>query len=103
MRVSIPGTILYPQGKIGTNLLRDIINAIYQYCLYAKKLEDEEKKSFENPLDERLLVNLWTHIIDNMGGRAIDVHLLRLTHILYPLALSAIVISIVSLVLSVSC
>lgn len=77
MRISIPGTILYAQGTPGESLLRDTINAIYQYCLYEKKLKDG-KGPFSNKLDESLLVNLWKHIIDTMGGRTPDVYTARI-------------------------
>lgn len=43
MRVSGPSIILYTHGDIDNRLLRDIINAIYQHCLYEKKLDDEKK------------------------------------------------------------
>lgn len=97
MRVSIPATILYPsRGRVGTHLLRDIVNALYQYCLYEQKSMD--KRPFENVLDESLQVKLWAHITDCMGGRSIDVHIIRLTHATYLLAVLAIIISIVSLI-----
>ena len=99
MRVSIPSTVLYTQGEVGEDLLRDIINAIYQYCLYEQKSMDVSRKFFENVLDESLQVKLWKHITDCMGGRSIDVHIARLTHATYFLAVLAIIISIVSLIL----
>ena len=43
MRISIPSTILYVQKKVGKDLLRDVINSIYQHCLYEKKGKDEMK------------------------------------------------------------
>jgi hypothetical protein len=100
MRVSIPSTVLYTQGKVGRDLVRDIINAIYQYCLYEKKSMDVSKNSFKNVLDENLLANLWTQIVDRMGGRTIEVHTIRLTHVTYFLALSAFILSIISLTVS---
>jgi hypothetical protein len=98
MRISIPGTVLYAQEGVGRDLLRDVINAIYQYCLYEKKSMD--KRPFQNLLDESLLVNLWTYIIDRMGGKSIEVHIIRLTHVTYFLALSALILSIISLSVS---
>ena len=98
MRVSIPSTILYTQGEAGKDLLRDIVNATYQYCLYEQKAMDVSRNFFENVLDESLQVKLWTHITDCMGGRSIDVHVIRLTHATCFLAVLAIIISIISLV-----
>jgi hypothetical protein len=60
--------------------LRDIINAIYQHCLYEKKVKDEKKIS-DNVLDESLLVNLWTHILSTMGGSSVDINIARMTNI----------------------
>jgi len=100
MRVSIPSTVLHTQGRVDRDLVRDVINAIYQYCLYEKKSMDASKNSFENVLDESLLTNLWTQIIDRMGGRTIEIHTIRLTHVTYFLALSAFILSIISLIVS---
>lgn len=99
MRVSIPSTVLYTQERVGTDLVRDVINTIYQYCLYERKSMDV--RPFENVLDENLLANLWTQIVDRMGGRTIEVHIIRLTHITYFLALLAFILSIVSLIISI--
>ncbi|MGC1119678.1 MAG: hypothetical protein WBA22_01175, partial [Candidatus Methanofastidiosia archaeon] len=48
VRISIPGTTLFVQKDIDKNLLRDMTNAIYQYCLYEKKLKDIREGTFEN-------------------------------------------------------
>lgn len=40
MRISIPSTILYSDKRVNKNLFSNIINAIYQYCLYQKKIQD---------------------------------------------------------------
>lgn len=95
MRISIPSTILYVQKDIGESLLRDIINAIYQYCLYEKRSEGEDTNIFENTLDEKLLVKLWEHFINTMGGRAIDVYSTKITHRRYFLAFLAIGVPII--------
>jgi len=85
MRISIPSTILYAQKEVGGDLHRDIINAIYQHCLYEKKAKDENKKlidwkdgPFDNQLDETILVKLWTHILDTMGGTSAEIHAARI-------------------------
>ena len=100
MRVSGPSTILYTRGDISDRLLRDIINAIYQHCLYAKKFKDEDEGIPENRLDESILVNLWTHIINTMGGRPVDTYLIWMTYIMYILAIIAISISLFALILA---
>ena len=92
MRVSIPSTVLYTQGRVGRDLLRDVINAIYQYCLYEKKSMD--KSPFKNALDENLLTNLWTQIVDRMSGRIIEAHTIRLNALTILLIIATILLVI---------
>ena len=122
MRISIPSTILYIEKKLGRSLLRDIINAIYQYCLYEKKGKDnkklDEKKSkmknptkneikklmeeiFENRLDEDILVKLWTHILDTMGGENVEVRIARITNMTRLIAFLAFFVSAITLTLKI--
>lgn len=101
-RISIPGMIVSARGRIGNDLQRDLINVIYQYCLYEKKLLDGEKDSEgninrENTLNEKLLVNLWEHILENMGGRTSDNYILRLTRAAYIVAFIALILSLLPL------
>jgi hypothetical protein len=99
MRVSIPGTILYPSRKrIGTHLLRDIVNAIYQYCLYEQK--SITKKPFKNVLDENLLAKFWEQIFNRLGSRTIDIHTSRITFIAFWVAFSALIVSIGTLIVT---
>jgi len=77
-----------------------MINAVYQHCLYIKKLDDMNKDELSNEMDESILTDLWKHMEDTMGGRSFDVHITRLTHFSYFLALFAIIISILSITLS---
>ncbi|MEQ9715167.1 MAG: hypothetical protein ACTSSP_12250 [Candidatus Asgardarchaeia archaeon] len=100
VRISIPSTIIYADGVPSKKLIRDIINGIYQHCLYVKKLQDKESNMFENKLNERILTDLWHHMEETMGGRTIDVHMMKLTHITYFLAVIATVISIISIILT---
>jgi len=77
LRISIGGTTLYAQrasnpiqamfGTVGDDLLRDLINGIYQYCLYPVKLEKEKGKDTYR-IDETILIRLWEHIIETTGG-----------------------------------
>lgn len=107
MRISIPSTILYVQKGIGKNLLRDIINAIYQYCLYEKKAKDEKKKlidwmngPYDNRLDEDILTKLWEHVLHAMGGRSTDLRVVRITNMTRLIALLAFLVSASSLILT---
>jgi hypothetical protein len=94
MRISIPGTILYPSSwGLGTDLRRDIVNVIYEYCLYEKKSMD--KRPFKNALDENLLPNLWTQIVNRIGGRMIEAHTIRLNF----LTILLIILSIISVII----
>lgn len=98
MRVSGPSIVLFTKGDVDPKLLRDIINAIYQHCLYEKKLRDEEKGTFENTLDESIIVRFWRHIIDTMGGEYIDVFISRINIAMYILAIAAAIFSGVTLI-----
>ena len=107
MRISIPSTILYVQKGIGKNLLRDIINAIYQYCLYEKKAKDEKKRlidwkngPYDNQLDEDILTKLWEHVLHAMGGRSTDLRVVRITNMTRLIALLAFLVSASSLILT---
>ncbi len=90
----------YDNTNISKSLLRDMTNAIYQHCLYEKKLADIRAGTFDNKMDENLLVNLWTHILNTMGGRSTDVHNTKIAHTGYFVALMALVASIIALLLS---
>lgn len=98
-RISIPAMLLMAEKKVGDKMIRDIINAIYQHCLYEKKLEDSTKDitKYENVLDETLLVKLWEHLIDTMGGKTSEVHTARMTHLTYFLTLFNFLVAMVAL------
>ncbi|MGD2249337.1 MAG: hypothetical protein PVF58_13095 [Candidatus Methanofastidiosia archaeon] len=107
MTITIPNTILYVQGEVGRDLLRDIVNAIYQYCLYEKKAKDERKKlidwkngPFENIVDEDLLVNLWAYFLDTMGGRTTDIRIIKITSKTFLIAFLTFLVSIITLVVT---
>lgn len=98
LRISIPGTILYSSSYgVGIDLRRDIVNLIYQYCLYEKKSMD--KMPFKNSLDENLLTNLWTQIGNRMGSRTIEAHTIRL-NLLTILVIIFSIISVIFLIIS---
>jgi hypothetical protein len=107
MKITIPSTTLYTQSDADESLLRDIINAIYQHCLYKKKEQDEKKKlidydkePFENVVSENLLVELWGHFINTMGGRSADVRIVRITTTTRLIAFLALLVAIVTLLRS---
>jgi len=98
VRISIPGTIIYFQKKINESLKRDLLNAIYQHCLYQWKLRDQHQKNrkTEHPLDEEILTRLWMHMIEKMGGRPIDVYTLQLSNTALILAILAIILALLT-------
>lgn len=100
VRISIPGTTLFVQRDIDKNLLRDMTNAIYQYCLYEKKLKDIRDGTFENVIDESLLVNLWKYVLNTMGGRTTDIYNARIAHWRYFIALLAFGVAVAALLMS---
>ena len=85
---------------VSESLLRSIINAIYQYCLYEKKLQDENGP-FDTVLDETLLVRLWEHAIDTMGGKTADVYIARIACITFFVTFSAFLVALIAFILSV--
>jgi len=103
VRISIPSTILYTTRDVGKRLLRDIINSVYQYCLYTKKLDDSNSRKAQpniqltRRLSEQQLVSLWEHIINNMGGRSTDANMTRISLFNYLIAIGAFVLAIVTL------
>ena len=107
VKITIPSTILYTDKDEDPDesFLRDMINAIYQHCLYEKKARDEKKKltywdyePFENVLDEDILVKLWTHILDTMGGRTADIRIFKIMRATFLVALLAFLITFISLI-----
>ena len=83
MRISIPSTIIYAEKKVSNKLLRDVINSIYHYCLYKKKLQDVKDNIQMNVLDENRLIDLWEHLLEIMGGRTGDLFIARITQLTY--------------------
>jgi len=93
MRISVPSTILYTRGKVGKNLLRDIINAIYLHCLYKKMSRDKKSGIFKNAIDSDINAQLMENTLDKMGGRTADVHNTMMSNIRYILALLALLVA----------
>jgi hypothetical protein len=100
MKITIPSSILFTQKEIGETLFRDIVNAIYHYCLYEKRPEGENTNIFENTLDENLLVKLWEHFLDTMGGRTADIRIVRITSTTLLIAFLAFMVSVFTLILT---
>ena len=101
MRITVPSTILYTQGKVGKNLLRDLINAIYLRCLYEKMSRDKKSGTFKNAINSDINVALMDYILDKMGGRTVDVHNVMMANITYILAFLALLVATLALFLSV--
>lgn len=95
IRISIPGILIYSKRPVNYSLVRDLINAIYQYGLYEKKLLDAKQKP-ENRMTEDNLVKLWEHILDTMGGRTNDKYMAKLTQTNYFVALLALIVALSS-------
>lgn len=94
IRISIPSTIIYSKSGVSDDFLKAMINSIYQYCLYAKKELNKQRKVSE--IGEGQLVNLWHHIIDTMGGRTLDKNIAKVSQTNYILAFAALVIAVVA-------
>lgn len=95
IRISIPGTVMFASGKISDRMLLDMINGTYQHCLYEKKLIDAASDSEpQNSMNETVLVRLWEHILNTMGGRSVDINLSRMTYTTMFVALLALILSL---------
>ncbi|HEX2946826.1 MAG TPA: hypothetical protein VHT96_12810 [Clostridia bacterium] len=113
IRISIPNMIVYYNRKISNDLKLDLIHAIYQYCLYYKKLDDldsirdivafDEKELEEhNRLDERLLTTLWTHITDSLGGKVSDNQMRKISRVLFFLTIVTVILTVLGLFISLA-
>jgi hypothetical protein len=116
VRISIPSTNVYYRKDVGHFLKVDILNAIYQHMLYAKKEKDEEEllklvdftpeaTSRHNVMQESQLHALWDHAVDALGGRTVDLHtvgqqanLFRISFLAVILAALSSVVAVVSLI-----
>jgi hypothetical protein len=96
IRISIPSTIIYTKNKISNDVLKAMINAIYQYCLYKKKEKFKEAPNPNIELGEDQLVQLWQYIIDTMGGKTLDKNIAKISETNYFVALAAFVIALVA-------
>lgn len=114
VRISIPGIIVYYSSKIGLDMKMDLINAIYQHCLYSKKIDDcsdEEYRSISefteenllkyNKIDEKHLTLLWTYAVETLGGKITDNQIHDISKENFYLAFLAFVLSIISIILSI--
>jgi hypothetical protein len=88
VRISIPRMIVYT-GGLSDKLERDIINAIYEHCLYKIKARREDKP------DEKLLIHLWDRMMDTLARARSEIYLYWLTFVLA--ALTFILIGLGSL------
>jgi len=111
LRVSSPSTIIYFTKKIGDEVKVELINAVYQHCLYNKKIEDcnqgyyskserfNVKKQEElNVLNESQLTFLWNKIVDLLGARSIEMQIYEVTKVNLVIAITALIISIFTVI-----
>lgn len=52
----------------------------------------------ENKLNEDLLIALWEHILDTMGGRVADLNTARITQTTYYVAVVALFTSVIGII-----
>ncbi|WP_151084593.1 hypothetical protein [Nocardioides cynanchi] len=116
VRISIPSTNVYSTTDVGRWLKVDILNAVYQHMLYAKKEQDERDlqtlvafsrraTAHRNVMEESQLHALWDHAVDALGGRTVDLHsvsqqtnLFRISFVAVVLAALSSVVAVVSLI-----
>ena len=116
VRISIPSTNVYYRSDVGRWLKVDILNAVYQHMLYAKKEQDErdlqtlvafspKATAHRNVMEESQLHALWDHAVDALGGRTVDLHtvgqqanLFRISFLAVILAALSSVVAVVSLI-----
>lgn len=60
------------------------------------EVEGSQNGKSKNPLDEEILTDLWTRMIDTMGGRPVDVYTTQLANIALFLAIVAIILPILT-------
>lgn len=117
LRISIPSIIVYSKYAIGEDLRVDIINSIYQHCLYNKKNQDlknrqdnklEDFKKFDkknveiyNTINESHLSILWQHSIDTFGGKTSDNQIQDISRKTFVFLIITVIITIISIMLTV--
>ncbi len=98
-RISIPCMTVYSNRDIKERLIIDIINAVYQYCLYEKKIEDIKNGNFSTKLSEHNLIKLWEHMLQTMGGKFYDNSIIKLSKLAFAVSLLAIILTVFKLLL----
>jgi hypothetical protein len=113
VRISIPSTHLYSVGTVKTFLRVDIINAIYQHMLYAKKEQDAGNKDplvafseadldHRNVMQEAQLHALWDHAVDAWGGRMVDLQGVHQQTLLFRASILALLLALVGIIITVA-
>jgi hypothetical protein len=87
VRISRPRMVVYTRG-ISDKLKRDIINAIYQHILY------ETEMRMEGTIDEMLLTELWSRMMDTLPRMRSELYLLLFTLILVVLTFILVVLGL---------
>lgn len=112
VRISIPSTNIYSTGTVRTFLRVDILNAIYQHMLYAKKekdatelhaltefsLSDVDKR---NVMEEAQLHALWDHAVDALGGRMVDLQGVHQQTLLFRTSIMALLVALAGIAITV--
>jgi hypothetical protein len=112
VRISIPSTILYSRRPVRTFLRADILNAIYQHMLYAKKEQDRinpgqvvefsaKDLDARNVMQEAQLHAFWDHAVDALGGRMVDLQGVHQQTLLFRASILALLLALVGIVITV--
>jgi hypothetical protein len=112
VRISIPSTNVYSTRPVDHFLRVDILNAIYQHLLYAKKDKDKRKlrhlTSFSaedldkrNVMEESQLHALWDHTVDALGGRMVDLQGVHQQTLNFRLSILAMLVALTGIILTV--
>lgn len=113
VRISIPSTNIYSNGKVKTFLRVDILNAIYQHMLYAKKEQDAKELDsltefstwdldHRNVMEEAQLHALWDHAVDALGGRMVDLQGVHQQTLLFRTSVLALFLALVGIIITVA-
>lgn len=93
IRISIPSTIIYTNHKMDNDLLWDLINSIYQNCLYGIKLNSEKEK---NVMSEDLLIKFSNHILESINSKRTELYLTKIKMLSFVVALIGVSIGVIS-------
>jgi hypothetical protein len=113
VRISIPSTNLYSRGPVRSFLRVDILNAIYQHMLYAKKEQDErdapgliefsaDELDKRNVMREAQLHAFWDHAVDALGGRMVDLQGVHQQTLLFRASILALLLALIGIIITIA-